>query len=445
MKPGLVLSCLAVGLLLAAVPSSAAVTRTPSFAADTRYALPTGANEEAETVAIGDLNADGKPDLVTASSDPSIVSVLLNKGGGSFRVRRDYIVGAGAWSVAIGDLNGDGKPDLAVADLDLGAVSVLMNKGDGTFGARREYATAPGPLSIAVGDLNGDGKPDVVTNSGDTVSVLLNRGDGTFAARQDYPVAGGGDNVSVAIGDLNGDGKPDIVTAGGTVSVLLNKGDGTFAVRRDYPVAGSAAAIGDLNGDGKPDLALANGSSVSVLLNHGDGSFGASHEYPLLHPPGWDTAGSESLAIGDLNGDGKPDLVTGNVDVHVSLLLNGGAGSFRTTLDLGAQKCTPSYTDRSVAISDLNGDGRPDLAVVGDGVCVLFNRPGLCNVQDVGELSVTGATRLLARGHCRVGRIRYAHAAFTKRGRVSAQKPGFGRVLRQGSKVNLVVSLGKRK
>ena len=445
MKTALTLSCLAFALALGVSSSSAAVSRTPSFTAYKRYPLPTGNNEEAEAVAIGDLNGDGRPDLVTVSDDPSIVSVLLNKGGGSFRARRDYLVGDGAWSVAIGDLNGDGHPDLAVADLNLGGVSVLLNRGDGTFGARREYAVGGDPDSIAIGDLNADGRPDLVTVSSDQsiVSVLLNRGDGTFAAKHDYPVSGGAN--SLAIGDLNGDGKPDLVT--GSVFVLLNNGDGTFGASHAYPVlsgnfftAGESLAIADLNGDGHPDLAVAEGA-VFVLLNNGDGTFGAGHAYPLLSGEGY-SAGPESLAIGDLNGDGQLDLVTANIDWHVSLLLNGGAGTFRTTLDLGAYKCQPTEADRSVAIGDVNGDRRPDLAVVGNGVCVLLDRPGLCNVQDVRGLTVTGAKRLLALGHCRVGRIRYAHAAFTKRGRVSAHKPGFGAVLRQGGKVDLVVSLG---
>ena len=194
----------------------------PSFAAPRSY--PTGS--EPGSVAIGDLNGDGKPELVTANGryETNTVSVLANRGDGTFRAQRDYATGLGPNSVAIGDLNGDGKPELATANSRASSVSVLANRGDGTFQAKLDYATGSGPYSIAIGDLNGDGKPELATANPDanTVSVLANRGDGSFQAKLDY--ATGDYPVSVAIGDLNGDAKPDLVTAHypNTVSVLIN-------------------------------------------------------------------------------------------------------------------------------------------------------------------------------------------------------------------------------
>jgi hypothetical protein len=180
------------------------------------------------SVAIGDLNGDGKPDLATANPDPNAVSVLVNRGDGSFQAKLDYETGNRPRSVAIGDLNGDDKPDLATANFDSGngkTVSVLLNRGDGSFQAKLDYATGLGPASVAIGDLNGDGKPDLATGNPDeyAVSVLVNRGDGGFQAKLDYATGRG--PASVAIGDLNGDDKPDLATANSddeTVSVLLN-------------------------------------------------------------------------------------------------------------------------------------------------------------------------------------------------------------------------------
>ena len=432
---------LAVATLLVlgtSVGAAAPTGSAPSFARARSYPTGYGPN----SVAIGDLNGDGKPDLATANGT---VSVLLNRGDGSFQAKRDYKT-AGANSVAIGDLNGDGKPDLATAGAN--SVSVLLNNGDGSFAAKHDYATGRGPLAVVIGDLNRDGRPDLATaNDAFSVSVLLNRGDGSFAAKRDYRT---GNPSSLAIGDLNGDGRPDLVTANDeadeTVSVLLNRGDGSFRAKRDYRTGSGAqsVAIGDLNGDGKPDVATANEGgppaavpTVSVLANRGDGSFRARHDYRAADIP-------TSVAIGDLNGDRRPDLVIADVyRTSVAVLLRGNGG-FQAKLDYGTRSAT------SVAIGDLNGDGKPDLATANGNprntVSVLINTPGLCTVQNVEEpgMPLPAAKRTIARGHCRVGTIRRAYSKEIKRGRVISQKPKPGMVLHGGGKVNLVVSRGRK-
>jgi hypothetical protein len=127
-------------------------------------------------VAIGDLNADGKPDLVTANYPSATVSVLLGNGDGSFGAKTDFATGSGPISVAIGDLDADGKPDLAAASRTSNTVSVLPGNGDGSFAAKTDFATGTGPQSVAIGELNADGKPDLVAANytSSTVSVLLN-------------------------------------------------------------------------------------------------------------------------------------------------------------------------------------------------------------------------------------------------------------------------------
>jgi FG-GAP-like repeat/FG-GAP repeat/PASTA domain len=444
-RPGAVfLACVCVALTLGLVASSAG--SAPSFARARSYAT----GENPDSLAIGDLNGDGKPELATANEGEESVYVLRNRGDGSFRVKRDYATGSDPVSVAIGDLNGDGKPDLVSANIR-DRISVLLNKGDGSLQPKRDYATGRTPYSVAIGDLNGDGKPDLATanTNAKSVSVLLNRGDGSFQPKRDYST--GRSPESVAIGDLNGDGKPELATANGvanSVSVLRNRGDGSFRRKLDYytGLGPASVAIGDLNGDGKPELATANedAESVSVLRNRGDGSFRAKRDYATGLSPA-------SVAIGDLNGDGKPELATANGGAEsfllfnrgdVSVLRNRGDGSFQPKLDYATGRFPAS-----VAIGDLNGDGKPDLATANNGaasVSVLLNRPGLCTVQDVTQRKVSAAKQMIARANCRVGKIHRAHSKRVKRGRVISQKPRFGAVLPGGARVNLVVSRGRK-
>ncbi len=228
------------------------------------------------SVAVGDFNGDGIPDLAVANTDSDLagVSVLLGKGDGTFNAQVTYPTGGLPQSVAVGDFNGDGFPDLAVTIPSNNTVSVLFGKGDGTFNAGVPYATGSGPYSAAVGDFNGDGISDLaVANHGDnTVSVLLGNGAGTF--KPQVPYATGNNPISVAVGDFNGDGIPDLALAnssGNTLSVLLGNGDGTFQTQVPYGTGNGpqSVAVGDFNGDGLSDLVVADTGSnaVSVLLN----------------------------------------------------------------------------------------------------------------------------------------------------------------------------------
>jgi hypothetical protein len=348
-------------------------TGTGAFGGATNFTVGTGP----ASVAIGDLNGDGKPDLAVANFSSNNVTVLLGTGVGfvgaatSFGAATNFAVGTNPESVATGDLNGDGKPDLAVANRDNNNVSILLGAGAGSFGAATNFAVGTRPVFVTVGDLNGDGKLDlaVANESSNNVSVLLGAGSGSFGAATSFTV--GTNPRSVAIGDLNGDGKPDLAVANvesNNVSILLGTGTGSFGAATNF-AAGSGSfsvAIGDLNGDGKPDLAVANVSSsnVSILLGTGTGSFGAATNFAAGTSP-------RSVAIGDLNGDGKPDLATANkLSDDVSVLLGTGSGSFSAAANL-----TAGTGPHSVAIGDLNGDGKPDLAVahlVSNNVSVLL-------------------------------------------------------------------------
>jgi hypothetical protein len=328
-------------------------------------ALPTAVSPN--SVIGADLDGDGKVDLVVADSGGK-VSVLLGNGNGSFAARVDYPSDAGSFAVAAMDLNGDGKPDLAVANSGGGTVSVLLNKGNGTFAPAALYPTGAGSTAVAALDLNGDGHPDlVVTNfNGSNLSVLINSGNGTFAAAS-YHGTGAGPS-SIAALDLDGDGHADLAVAdrggAGGVRILLGSGTGTFSAGLDYPTGPGPDAIValDLNGDGHPDLATANAGdpnngTVSVLFGNGNGTFAAPVNYPTGLLP-------TSVSALDVNGDGKPDLaVAGQSPTSpgtgvVSVLQNQGNGVFGPRIDHPA-----GGNFISAAALDLNGDGHPDFAV----------------------------------------------------------------------------------
>ena len=444
----ILLACIGVSLALGVVARSGGGA-VPSFR--TTYI---GTGNVCEPFAIGDLNGDRRPDLAVgcgSSGDFVGLWVYANRGSGRFREAGQYLTSDAnpqeVTSVAIGDLDGDGKADLVAAT---GSISVLLNRGDGTF--LRPVAYPGGDAgSVAIGDLDRDGNADLVAGNTNGVSVLLNRGGGTFPPPANYKTGRGGvwgNDRRLALGDLNGDGASDLVTQNSkdsTLSVLLNKGDGTFLPERHYATGGHpfSLAIGDLNGDGKPDIAATASSSgahgtLAVLLNSGNGTFGPRRDV---------RGGSEGgVAIGDLNGDGKADVAVPS-ERGIYVLLNRGDARFQAKLEY-------SSTDSvEAAIADLNGDKRADLASANftllrndqySSLAVMINTPGVCNVQYVVRMTLATAKRALARINCRVGKVSWAYSK-VKKGRVISQKPKFGAVRHGGAKVKLVVSKGRRK
>jgi hypothetical protein len=312
-------------------------------------------------VAVADVNGDGKPDILVANSGAGTISILPGNGAGSFGARTDLPVGFSPNAIAVGDLNGDGIPDLAVTNGGSNSVSVLLGNGVGGF-SRTDFTTGAQPVSAAIADINGDGKQDLVVanRSANTVSVLLGNGAGGFGAKTDYPTAT--TPRFVTTGDLNGDGRPDVAVATfqdiitGDVSVLLNTGGGALGPKTDYSLGDGATsvAIADLNGDGIPDLAAALGGSVQVLPGTGGGAFGAGLGFGVGQEPFW-------VVVGDLNGDGRPDIVTANFNTQGITILFGGGNAFTSELEYST-----GSNPFALAMGDVNADGKKDLAVANE-------------------------------------------------------------------------------
>lgn len=368
--------------------------------------------------AVADVNGDDKLDFVVANAGGS-VSILLGNGDGTFETPVTYSTGGNLPDyLVIADVNGDDRLDLVVANdcgssalCASGTVAVLLGNGDGTFQTAVTYDSGGYSAQfVAVADVNGDGKPDVLVANGcfsssdctyGTVGVLLGNGDGTFRTAVTY--SGGLGVRSVVVGDLNGDNKPDLVITNecatgdctyGTVGVLLGNGDGTFQVPVLYSSGNetSLVTIADVNADGKPDLLVTNGclnssdctyGTVGVLLGNGDGTFQAAVNYASGDPDTW------SIVLADVNGDGKPDIVVTNLCATnsnctygtVSALLGNGDGTFQAA----ATYMSGGNETQSVAVGDLNGDGRPDLLLSncttsGSFVCDNNSSPGLVGV-----------------------------------------------------------------
>jgi hypothetical protein len=221
------------------------------------------------------------------------------------------------------------------------------------------------PQSVVVADFNRDGNMDIATaNSGDnSVTILLGDGAGGFIPSSGSPFAVGTSPQSVAVSDFNGDGRPDIVTAnngGNSVTVLLGDGTGGFMAAAGSPIPAGlfpkSAAVGDFNGDGRPDLVVANSgnNTVRLLLGDGLGGFAGGGAFAVGSFP-------ESVAVGDVNADGKLDIVSANSGSNtVTVLLGNGSGGFTPA---EGSPFAVGANPQSVAVMDMNGDGAPDIAI----------------------------------------------------------------------------------
>ncbi len=257
----------------------------------------------------------------------------------------------GVNAIAAGDFNGDGKMDIVVADGASSTVEVLLNSGTGS--AASSVSSASGvsvPASLVVGDFNGDGKLDIALhNKFDLkIVVLLGNGDGTFQAPVKTVTTSNG---RLVVGDFNNDGHPDLATGN---QIFLGKGDGTFQSALTTSYGGTFYTAADLNGDGNLDLLGIDSAGISVLLGIGDGSFGAASSTAV-------TGAVRSVAVADMNGDRKLDVIAGVSGGKVLVLLGNGDGTLQTALTQTSSVVDPY----EIAVADFTADGLRDVIVAG--------------------------------------------------------------------------------
>ncbi len=337
------------------------------------------------SIAIGDLDGDGKPDVTVANWNSSSVSVFRNTssvGNISFAARADYSTGSGAGSVTMVDLDVDGRADLAVTNYNSNTLSILRNTstpGSISFATKVDYTTGSRPRGVSNSDYDGDGLPDLAVDNqtSNTLSIFRNLstpGNISLASRIDYTAGTNADfNAS---GDLDGDGKPDVVVVNGissTISVFRNlstPGTISFAPKSDYPTDPGpfGISINDLDGDGKPDLASANGG-ISVFKNTsiaGNISFAARVNYATA-------GGANTVSACDLDGDGKSDLAVANgAPLNISVLRNTVTGSIATI------NTTPLDYCGTLVSGSLGGN----IPVVGTGAWSQVSGPGTSTFSD---------------------------------------------------------------
>ena len=321
-------------------------------------------------VVVGDANGDGSPDILTANTGSRDVTVLLGDGKGGFRASpgSPFRAAMAPHLLAAGDLNGDARLDLALAGHDLVDVVVLLGDGQGGFAAAPDSPFAalqgePHNHGLLLADVNRDAALDIITANqvDDSVSVLLGNGRGGFLPSAGSPFSVGRRPYLPAVCDINRDGNLDLVTpnfGGADVTVLLGNGQGGFSRARGSPYTVQAnpyfTTLGDVNGDSAPDLIITHDDSsrITVLVGDGEGGFTRSPGSPVdAGQRGW------KVRLGDVDHDGKSDLIMGTADNGVAILLGDGAGGFN-------RRPTPIATGRNpwgIAVEDLNGDGRLDI------------------------------------------------------------------------------------
>ena len=296
-------------------------------------------------LAVGDLNGDDRTDAIAVNSGDGNITPLLRDDDGELVPQANVTVGDRPIDTALGDIDSNGTLDAVVTNFQDDTVSVLRGNGSGGFDSEDAIAVGDGPTAIVFGDFDGNGDLDAATTNffDETVSILL--GDGNTLTRQDTDIPVGSSPIDIAAGDLNGDGKSDLVVtnrSSNTLSLLLSNGGTGFTGFTPQTLTSSSlvtpvsVVLSDVNGDTELDAIVSNqgNDTVAILLNDGMGNLSVTASLDV-------GAGSDpdGVAVGDVNADGIPDIVTANASTNeISIFTGGGNGAFEpvAAVDVGA-------------------------------------------------------------------------------------------------------------
>jgi FG-GAP-like repeat len=317
------------------------------------------------SVVVADFNGDGHPDIAIANEKSSTVSVLINRGDGTFEPRVDYKTGKLPSQVVVGDFNKDGKVDLAVANFGDSSISIFFGRGDGTFQRRKDTYLATGDaLTLAAIDEDGDGRLDLVIGPADV--TLLGNGDGTFQPPINFFLNSGSSLSYLIVTPLNGDYRL-IGTmndyAPYMVEELFAEPRGNWLNYADVIPDGPYTHIGQLaggnifNGDvGGVAVTWPGQNQVFLCAPNGDGVLGGLQNVDV-------GTGPVGIALADFTGDNRVDVVTANSgSKNITFLRGNGKGALSGRTDYAV-----GNSPQSIAVADFDGNGREDVVVTNSG------------------------------------------------------------------------------
>jgi hypothetical protein len=338
---------------------------------------------DGEATGIADFNNDGLLDVALVI--PNQLLIFLQKSDGTLNSPVAYPALSSPISLAVGDLNNDGRTDIVALFNPSDAISIYLQQADGTLAARIEYPTSSDPDSVAVGDVNGDGLADVAVShwTVGNIGIFTQNVGGTLNPMITYtsPRAGRDD---IAIGDINGDGRNDVVKMNGqglnpNLSVYTQNTDGTLANAVSYQLGfnclSQGLGIGDLTGDGLADVVISYGgnrpeSNIAVFAQAGDGTLQSPVSYSAYDIP-------SPVEIVDVNSDGLADVLVINSGWNtLSVYLQQSDGALHTysryTIPYASY-----YQPQGLAVGDINHDGLPDVAIAdyNHGLVILYHKP----------------------------------------------------------------------